>query len=392
MSSVFHLTEVKTNKEAKDFIAVNVTLNQNSPQYIRPLDKDIHDIFDPVKNNLFHFGKAIRWILRNEQNKLIGRIAAFTNSKYKNKNDDFPVGGIGFFDCIDNQEVANFLFNTAKSWLKQQGMEGMDGPINFGDRNSWWGLVIEGFQEPTYHMNFNPPYYKKLFESYGFQVFYHQFCFGTPSWQNLNPKFLKRHAKLKDDRDLTIRSMNKNQIEKYAYDFCEIYNAAWKKHEGLKEMTPAQAVVLFKKMKPVMDERIVWFIYHKERPIAMYINLPDLNQWFKFLNGKFGLLQKLKFLWIKRVKPCKRFIGLVFGIVPEFQKKGIDAYLITEAQMRIPASYSECEMQWIGDFNPKMISIASKFGALIKRTRTLATYRYSFCPNRELKRHPMLSE
>lgn len=146
-------------------------------------------------------------------------------------------------------------------------------------------------------------------------------------------------------------------------------------------------------MKLVMDERISWFAYHNDEPIAIFINIPDLNQWFMHLNGKLdNLWHKLKFLWIKRTMPCKKFTGLVFGIVPEFQAKGIDAFIIGESAKIIQpfTAYSEYEMQWIGDFNPKMINVAENFGDTF-RTRRLVTYRYLFDRTREFKRHPILS-
>jgi len=139
-----------------------------------------------------------------------------------------------------------------------------------------------------------------------------------------------------------------------------------------------------------MDERIIWFTYHKEEPVAMFINLPDLNQWFKYLHGKFSLYHKLKFLWIKKTRPCKKCTGLVFGIVPEYQGKGLDAYMIVESgkviQWQTP--YTEYEMQWIGDFNPKMINIAESLGTY--RSRTLSTYRYLFDRNKEFHRHKII--
>jgi hypothetical protein len=125
----------------------------------------------------------------------------------------------------------------------------------------------------------------------------------------------------------------------------------------------------------------------------MFINLPDLNQWFKYLDGKFDLLHKLKFLWVKRTKPCKKFTGLVFGVVPEFQGKGIDAFMIAEAAKVVQSKavpYTEYEMQWIGDFNPKMLNVASGLGDTFE-SRRLTTYRYLFDREKEFKRHPMLS-
>jgi hypothetical protein len=329
------LIEVTGPKLAEEFIKVNVLVNRNVPNYIRPLEKDINEVFDEKKNKAFRFGKLIRWVLKNDEGKLIGRIAAFTNKKYRNKGDDVPVGGIGFFDCINDQAAADLLFDVAKHWLLQQGMEAMDGPINFGERDRWWGLVAEGFQEPLYCMNYNQPYYVELFENYGFRLFFNQICLGMNPKQTLSSKIFERHAAVAADPSFSVRQIEKKRIQKYAADFAAVYNAAWAGHGGVKEIKKEQVVLMFKKMKPVMDERLLWFAYQNEKPIAIFINLPDLNQWFKYLNGKFSLLHKLKFLWVKKTKPCKKFTGLVFGVVPEFQGKGIDAYLIGEADKTV---------------------------------------------------------
>ena len=140
-----------------------------------------------------------------------------------------------------------------------------------------------------------------------------------------------------------------------------------------------------------MDERLLWFAYYKEEPIAMFINLPDLNQWFKYLNGKFDLWHKLKFLWVKKTKPCKKFTGIAFGIVPEFQGKGIDAFMVVEAAKVVQpyTPYTDYEMQWIGDFNPKMLNVAHSIGDTFD-SRRLVTYRYLFDRTKEFKRHPIL--
>ena len=142
------------NSTAREFLEVAVIIYKNDPNFIRPLDKDVNDVFDRKKNKAFRVGECVRWLLKDDD-ILIGRIAAFVNKKYKNKGDDQPTGGIGFFECINNQEAADMLFDVAKSWLMQRGMEAMDGPINFGERDRWWGLVTEGFKPPIYLMNYN---------------------------------------------------------------------------------------------------------------------------------------------------------------------------------------------------------------------------------------------
>jgi hypothetical protein len=377
---------------AKEFIKVNVELNSRYPAYIRPLNKDVNGVFDPAVNKAFRQGECIRWILKDEEGKPTGRIAAFVNKKYKSKGDEGPVGGIGFFDCINDQQAADMLFDTAKHWLLQRGMEAMDGPINFGERDNWWGLVTQGFREPLYAMNFNPPYYRELFENYGFRPFFLQYCFGVDPKKPLNQKILDRHEAIARDPAFSARHIDKRQLAKYADDFVTVYNKAWAGHGGMKQMKKDQALALFSKMKPFMDEKIVWFAYHNEEPIAMFLNIPDLNQYFKHFNGKLGLIQKLHFLWLQYRKACRKFTGVAFGVIPEFQARGVDAYIIQETNKIVQqlTNYSEYEMQWIGDFNPKMVNIARRLGDT-KVSCTLTTYRYLFDQTREFKRHPMLS-
>ena len=396
------LVEINNQRLKKEFLLVNVELNKNNPAYIRPLDKDINEVFDPEKNKAFRHGEATHWILKDEEGIRIGRIAAFVNKKYKNKGDDVPVGGIGFFDCINNQQAADMLFDVAKDWLMQRGMQAMDGPINFGERDRWWGLVVKGHEiPPMYCMNFNPPYYQQLFENYGFRNFFNQVCFALNVKDLLQPKFFIRHAECARDPNFSSAHINKKQLEKFARDFTSVYNKAWAGHGGMKQLEEKVVNKMFQSMKPVMDERVSWFAYYKDEPVGIWINLPDLNQWFKYLDGKFGLWHKLKFLWIKATKRNSKFTGIVFGVVPEFQGKGVDSYMIIEGAKLIQdlhqengqykvgnIIYDDYEMQWIGEFNPKMINVAESLGTY--RSRVLTTYRYLFDRTKEFKPHPVL--
>lgn len=381
-----------TNEKLTDFIKVNVLVNQGNPSYIRPLDKDIRGVFDPKKNKTFRNGKICRWLLKDDSENLIGRIAAFTNSKYKNKGDKVKPGGVGFFDCIDNQEAANLLLNTAKEWLEAEGMEAMDGPINFGERDRWWGLLVDGFHEPPYTLNYNPPYYQQLFENYGFQPFYNQICWSMvlSDDSQLSPKFYKAHQTFAENPDFEARHFKKNELEKFAKDFCTVYNGAWAGHSGNKAMAEPIAVKLFKSMKPIIDEKLVWFVYHKNEPVAMWLNLPDINQIVKHLNGQFNLIAKIKFLILKMRKVCNKMVGIVFGIVPEHQSTGIDYFMIVEGEKVIKSDtrYRDLELQWQGDFNPKILNISKNLDAEI--SRTLTTYRYIFDQTIPVVRHPIL--
>lgn len=386
-----NVIEVKDKKSAHQFLEVNQLMNKSNPKYIRPVDNEVNDVFDPAKNKAFRHGNIVRWILLDDRHQPIGRIAAFTSKKYTNKGDEVPAGGVSFFDCINDQQAANLLFDTAKKWLAEQGMQAMDGPINFLDRDKWWGLMVEGFDdEPMYGISFNPPYYEKLFENYGFQNFYNQYYYTLAVYGTLSEKYPERHARFASKPDYAARHIEKSRIEKYAKDFTTIYNLAWAQHDGGKEITYDQALKIFKKMKPIMDEKLVWFAYYKEDPIGMWINIPDLNQYFKYFNGKFGLWQKLRLLWLQKFRPSNKINGVAFGIVPKFQALGIDAFMIYSGALAIRAlnNYQQIEMGWAGDWNPRMVGIYKAIGGT--QSRRMVTYRYFFDKSHPFQRHPVV--
>jgi len=385
------LIEVNNAATAKDFIKVNVLMNKFNPNYIRPLDSEVNAVFDPLKNKNYQHGETKRWILKDEKDNLIGRVAAFINTKYINKGTDFDTGCVGFFDCINNQQAANLLFDTAKAWLISKGMEAMDGPVNFGDRDKWWGLLVEGFEkEPVYGMSFNPSYYEGLFDGYGFHNYYNQYYYVRSISDKLPDRFQERHAKFKAKSDYVARHINIKDLNKYANDFAIVYNAAWAQHDEGKDISNDEVIKLFTKMKAVIDERLIWFVYYKEEPIGVWINMPDLNQFFKHFNGKLGLLQKLRLLWMKKTGACKIFTGVAFGIVPKFQSIGVDSFMIYEGAtfLQEKAPYEFYEMGWAGDWNPKMLNIYKSLGA--NQSRRLVTYRYIFDDKYPFERHPVM--
>lgn len=386
-----HLIEVKTAKEKKDFLNLAVTIYKNYPNWIRPLDKDIEDVFDANKNKYFRHGEATRWILKNDKGQLVGRVAAFINRKTA-KTSEQATGGIGFFECINDKEAAFKLFDACKNWLKERNMEAMDGPINFGERDRWWGLLTEGFFEPVYGMNYNPPYYRELFEQYGFKNYFEQYFYNLKVSAIVPKKYRERSERIAKDPLYHCEHINKKQLEKYAEDFRIIYNKAWHKYDNFKGMAKEQAMAIIKTIKPIMDEDIVWFAYYNNEPIAFFIMLPDLNQIFKHINnGKLGWIEKLKFLWYRRKGVCRKMCGVVFGVIPEFQGKGLEGFIIMAAAKHVQPmnKYDNMEMTWIADFNPKMIHLAESLGT--EKVRTAITYRKLFDETKSFKRAPVIA-
>ncbi len=386
------IKEVNSTQDINDFLHVPITLYKSTPNWIRPLDKDVLSVFDPEKNKTFRNGEVIRWILLNEKGTTIGRVAAFYDKKTLNKGNEQPTGGMGFFECIDNKEAAFLLFDACKHWLQSKGIEAMDGPINFGSRDRWWGLLVDGFNiEPNYQCNFNFPYYQAFFEQYGFQVYFNQLTFGRKVMEPLSPRLQEKADRLTVNPDYQFRHLEKSELGKLAEYLRIVYNKAWANRAETPELTKQQTELIVKQMKPIMDNKLLYFGFYKGEPISFFLSLPEINQIFKHVNGKLDLLGKMKFIYHSLLKTNKKAFGILFGIVPEHQGKGADGAMILAARSILQEKYKrydEYEMNWIGDFNPKMILVVEQVGAVI--TKKHITYRKLFDENKPFKRHPIL--
>ncbi|RYU78677.1 hypothetical protein [Hymenobacter persicinus] len=379
--------------QVRQFLDLPARLYHDQPNWISPLDHEIESVFDVGKNPNFKNGEAIRWILTNAQNEVIGRVAAFVNNSTAYTDPTLPTGGMGFFECINDQAAANELFEAARRWLLERGMQAMDGPINFGERDRFWGLLVAGFTEPNYGMFYHQPYYQQLFENYGFQTYFKQYtCYRSVS-APLHPSFARTAERYARELPaFRFAHADKGNPEKLAQDFHHVYNLAWANHSGINPMTLDKARDLVKQMKPVIDDRLVWFAYHEDEPIAFFVSLPELNQIFKHVGRKFGLVGKLRFLWerykFNRRQP-KRMFGLIYGVVPAFQGQGVDAAMLVHAQQTLlAAGYTDIEMNWIGDFNPRMLAVIRSIGARIYKTHV--TYRKLFDETRPFERSPII--
>jgi len=385
--TMYHLIEVKNKNEKREFLLLPVSLYKSEKNWIRPLDIDIESIFDPEKNKLFRNGEAIRWILKDNKGKTIGRVAAFIDRKTATNNDQ-PTGGFGFFECINDKSAAFALFDACKAWLQQRGMEAMDGPINFGDREQWWGLLVDGFVPPNYAMPYNFPYYRDLFESYGFQNYFNQFTYRRDfSTNGVKPEVQEKAKRIFQNADYSFRTIEKKNLKKYAEDFCTIYNKAWARFPGVKPFKMAYAMAMIEKLKPIIDERLMIYAYYQDEPVAFFIMHPEINQIIEHLHGKMNLWGKLKFWYMIKTGHCTKVLGQIFGVVPEHRGKGIEGALImkfAEVAWNPRFKYKELEMNWIGDFNPAMMKVVEQIGSTIVKTHT--TYRYLFDRTKEFKR------
>lgn len=391
------ISEVITKKDRTDFLALPYILYKDIPYWIAPLETEIKTVFDPSKNKMFSHGKLCRWILKDGA-KVVGRIAAFIDYDTAKLNDQ-PTGGCGFFECINSKEAAYLLFDKAKEWLKENKMEAMDGPINFGSREKWWGLLVDGFTEqPSYGMNYNPPYYQELMESYGFKNYFYQYSYLRPvSTDKFSPIFKDKAERIARNPEYRFEKLSKKHLDEAKRNFRVIYNKSWVNHSGIKEMTEEDAEALVSQLKPIIDERLIFFAFHNDAPIGFFVQIPEINQVIKHLNGKFSLYHKLKFLYLLKVKKvCNRVMGLIFAIVPEFRGLGIEGALVMAFAKEAFAPkfpYKDIDLTWVGDFNPLMMRFQQQIGGTIYKTH--ATYRLLFDEYKqehEFKRCPRMGK
>jgi hypothetical protein len=384
------IIEVKDKQTIRDFLDVPKLLYKDDPNWTCPLDMEIENTFNPVRNSCFNHGDARRWILKDEA-RPVGRIAAFydKNKAYHNLQ---PTGGIGFFECINDKTAAFQLFDTAKDWLASQGMQAMDGPINFGENFVNWGLLVEGFIPQGYGMPYNFPYYRNFFESYGFKTFFEQYsfhdlfsrpypaamrAFGERLWKK--PEFSFRHIEMKN-------------AEKYIRDLVVMYDKVWS--DFLENYTPLKfedLYQIFQDAKAMLDERYIWFAYHNGDPVGFLIVFPDINQVLRKLkNGKLNFWNILRLMYYKK-RAITRGRLLISGVIPEFQRTGVvgGMYIKLTDAMRAHGM-EELELSWVGDYNLTVNRMYGQFGATKEKTHI--TYRYLFDPNAPFERFNNLSQ
>lgn len=348
--------------DIRAFYQFNRDLYANDEEYVSHIDQDIEAIFSPKTNSEYDQGNAKRWLAFDEKNKIVGKIAAFYNRKTKQ-------AGIGFCDMIDNQTVANYLFDTGTDWLREKGFDRIEAPVNFGERDKYWGLLVKGFKQPSYQENYNYPYYQKLYENYGFEKIIEQTTSEARPDAIEFDKYQRFSNRLLERGNLRALHYTHVQRDKFVKDFTQVYNQAWKQHEHFVPFTEERVQALFVEMKPIIREDLLWFLYDGEQPVGLYLSLIELNQIFRHLNGSMSLWAKLKFLYYKKTTKIKRIRGIIFGVVPEFQNKGVYSILVMKMYevMKNDPHIESTELAWIGDFNPKMHALFESLNAEVSK-------------------------
>jgi len=386
------IIEVSDKKTIIAFHEIPLQIYKNDINWVPQLRIMIEDIFNRDKNAGFVQGDAKRWIVQ-KGNQYVGRIAAFYDRSKIEEGVD-PVGHVGFFECFEDSEVSKLLFDTASEWLKSEEFTAMDGPVNFGENFFNWGLLVDGFQAQGFGMQYNPPYYKRLFESYGFHTYYQQYSYHLNiTSPDLPERFWKIAEWVSKKKDYHYKTFSFKEQDRFIDDFITIHQQAWDKHTNFKPIDRNDLKALVRDAKVVLEEEFILFVYYKDDPIAFYMMIPDLNQILKhFKTGKLNLFSFLKLIYLKKIKTMTRCRVLVMGVIPKFQNSGIESGIFWQMRQVLLKRpwYKEMELSWVGDFNPKMIALFNSVGA--RHAKTHETLRFQFDRTKPFERLSIIED
>lgn len=385
------ISEVNDKTSIAAFHKLAHRIYKGDKNWIAPLEVMVDSAFDPQKNAFLKHGDGTRWILKDGNGETIGRIGAFINY---NKCNTFkqPTGGVGYFECMDDQQAAFILFDTAKAWLAARGMEAMDGPVNFGENMINWGLLVKGFMPQGFGMPYNKPYYLPLFEAYGFKVYFEQYTYHLDQKVPFPERFWKIAEWVANKPHFRFEHAKFSQMERHLKEFTHIYEEAWASHDNHQEVDLDDIRGMMKIAKLIAEEEFIWFAYHDEEPVLFFGMIPDWNQLLAKLNGKLNAWNLLKFFWYQKMKTITRTRILVMGVVPRFQGGGLESAVFWHLDkiMKRKPWITEVELSWVGDFNPKMVAMYKSVGGV--HAKTHYTMRYLFDREATFERAPMLQK
>jgi GNAT superfamily N-acetyltransferase len=365
-----NIKKVDTKSDLMEFIKFPLQIYKNDPNFVPPLIMERKEFLDRNKNPFFHHSEVV-FYLAKKNGKTVGRIAGIVNHNHIKCHQE-NAGFFGFFECVNDYDVAKALLDSARDWLKSKGMEIMRGPANFSS-NEEWGFLLEGFDSPpAIMMSYNPPYYLDFMQSYGLVKAKDLFAYFIDKSLPPPERVVRMAENIKKRENIKIRNINmknfKNEVEKIK----QIYNSAWSKNWGFIPMTDEEFDHLAKSLKQIVDPHMVFIAEVDGKPAGFSLALPDFNQVLIRLNGRLIPIGILKLLWHTKIKNKITGVRIItMGVVPEFQKRGIDTVFYAETyNVGVKRGYTWAETSWILEDNVLMNRMLELLGAkLYKKYR-----------------------
>ena len=358
---------VNSKADLKAFMKLPWRIYDNDPHWVPPLLGELAKVLDRSQHP-FHRHADVGYFLARMNGDVVGRITASINH-LSNEFHDEQVGNFGFFESIDDIEVARALLDTVGKWLAARGMTKMLGPMNFStnDEFSSPGILIEGFDTPpAILMSHNPPYYQSLLERCGYTKAKDLLAYWV-DMTNVDQRLVKGVARIGRSQNVVLRTLNMKDLAGEIARIKEIYNAAWERNWGFVPMTEAEFDHMAESIKPIINPRLCILAEIDGEPVGFALQVPDYNQAFKHMNGRMLPFGWAKFLWYKRNIPSTRVITL--GVKPAHRKKGLDSMLIL--QLHVESAKFGCprgECSWILEDNLPMRRGLERIGGHVYKT------------------------
>ncbi len=363
---MIEIEEVK-EKDITKFIKFAWKIYKNDKNWVPPLISEQKEILSLKKNPFFEHAEGI-YFMAYKNGEPVGRIAGFVDRNHIEFHQE-NAGFFGFFECINDFEVARVLFDSVKNWLKGKGMEIMRGPMN-PSTNDECAFLLEGYDSPpVIMMTYNPPYYHDLVKRYGMRKAKDLYAYYHWTHRPLPEKLMRIVEKLKNKKEIQVRPITPETLEEDIKKIKIIYNSAWAKNWGFVPMTEHEFDVMVEKLKQIYIPELALLAEIDGEPAGVSVTIPDYNQVLIHLNGRLTPWAIIKFFYYKRKVDQLRL--LILGVRPEFQKTGVDALLYYHTfENAKKLGYKGGEISWILEDNYMIIRPIEMFGAkLYKKYR-----------------------
>ncbi len=367
MSRDVRIAPVRNRQDIHQFTQLPWQLYSDDPAWIPPLLFELKKLLSPKKHP-FHKHAEVQYFIARLNGQVVGRIAAIINYQHIQFHNE-SVGFFGFFESIDDQDVAQALLGAAEQWVGQRGVRSIRGPMSFST-NEECGLLVDGFNTaPMVMMSHHHPYYARLIRTAGYTKAKDLLAYLIDLREDAAPPERLVHGvqRLQKKQAITIRSIDLRRFTEEIRVLHAIYHRAWTHNWGFVPMTEAEVDLLARTLRRVADPRLCLIAELENRPVGFALALPDYNQALRHMNGRLFPLGFLKFLWYGRRIDALRI--LLLGTNPDVRVRGLDAMLYLKLWQDVPAyGYRLVECSWILEDNWAMQRGLERMGAQVYKT------------------------
>jgi GNAT superfamily N-acetyltransferase len=364
------IQRVTTSQQKKQFLQFPWTLYKDDPNWIPPLSGSAKEMVN-YRPHPFYERNSVQTFLACRGDQVCGRIAAILNQGHIERYNERR-GFFGFFDCRDDQEAADGLFDAVRQWFAEQGIRNVRGPTN-PSLNYELGLLIDGFDSPpTFMMTYNPPYYERLIENYGFRKTQDLYAFWghIDMLPQIGQKLRPVAEQIVERYNVKIRTLDRSRFQQDVEMFLDLYNRSLVNTWGFVPMSEAEVKRLAGELKQIIVPEMTVCAEIDGRVVGASFGLPDYNPRIKEINGRlfpFGFIHLLR-----NRRAIKRVRLISTNVLPEYQLFGIGLVLMHGLVPRaIEWGLQEGEFSWVLESNRLSYGALKKGGAKITKTYRL---------------------